>query len=43
MFSKFWSEHFKARDHLEDLGIDYRILLTYILGKQCVKVWPGFD
>jgi len=26
-----WSESFKARDHLEDQGVDEMIILTYIL------------
>jgi len=26
MSTKFWSEHLKGRDNLEDLGVDGRIL-----------------
>jgi hypothetical protein len=33
MHTKFWLEILKERDHLEDLGIDGRIILKYILGK----------
>jgi len=33
MHAKCWSVILKARDHLEDLGIDGRILLELILGK----------
>jgi hypothetical protein len=35
------AENLKGRDHLEDLGIDGRIL-EWILGKQGGKVWNGF-
>jgi hypothetical protein len=28
-----WSENLKGRDHLEDIGIDGRIILEYILRK----------
>jgi hypothetical protein len=31
----------KGRDHLEDLGVDGRIILEWILGKQGGKVWAG--
>jgi hypothetical protein len=36
MHSIYWSE-----DILEDLGIDERIILEWILGKYCGKVWTG--
>jgi hypothetical protein len=35
-------ENLKARDHLEDLGIDGRIILDCILEKYGRKVWNGF-
>jgi hypothetical protein len=41
-YSKFWSEGLKERDHLEDLDIDVKILLQYILRKQGGMVWIGF-
>jgi hypothetical protein len=31
-----------GRDHLEDLGVDDRIILEWILGKYDVKVCTGF-
>jgi hypothetical protein len=38
--TKFWLEKLKGKDHLEDLGIDGKIILELILGKQ-VKGWAG--
>jgi hypothetical protein len=35
-------ENLKERDLLEDLGIDGRIILNWILGKQGKRVWTGF-
>jgi len=29
---QYWSENKKRRDHLEELGIDWRIILGWILG-----------
>jgi hypothetical protein len=31
----------KGRDYSEDLGVDRKILLQWILGKQGGKVWTG--
>jgi hypothetical protein len=42
MCTIFWSEGLKGRDHSEDLGVDGRMVLKLILGKQCGKVWTGF-
>jgi hypothetical protein len=33
MHRKFWLEKIKGRNHLEDLGIDGKIILDWILGK----------
>jgi hypothetical protein len=38
MHTKFWSENLRGRDHLEDLGIDERTILEWILGTQCGEV-----
>jgi hypothetical protein len=38
--STYWSESLKGRDHLEDQGIDGRIILKYILKK---TGWDGVD
>jgi hypothetical protein len=42
MHAVLWSDNLKVRDHLEDLGVDGRITLEYILDKQVGKVWIGF-
>jgi hypothetical protein len=31
--TKFWLDNLKGRDHLEDLGIDRKIILDWIIGK----------
>jgi hypothetical protein len=38
---KILSEKMKSRDHLEQFGVDKRMILKWILKKQCVKVWTG--
>jgi hypothetical protein len=35
-------ENLKGRDYSEDLGIDGRIILECILGKEGRKVWTGY-
>jgi hypothetical protein len=37
---RFWSDNLKGRDHLEDLGVDGRIILEWILEK---LVWEVVD
>ena len=32
-YVRFWSENLKERDHLEDLSIEQRIILEWILKK----------
>ena len=33
MYVRFWLENLKERDHLEDLSIEQRIILEWILKK----------
>jgi hypothetical protein len=33
MYTKVWLENVEGRDHLEDLGVDERIILEWMLGK----------
>jgi hypothetical protein len=35
-------ENLKGRDHLGDLGVDGKIILKRILGKQDVRMWTAF-
>jgi hypothetical protein len=37
----FWVENVKGRDHLEDLSMDGKIILEWILGKWAGRVWTG--
>jgi hypothetical protein len=39
---EFWSGNIKGRESLEDLGLDRRIILKWILKKQDEGVWTGF-
>jgi hypothetical protein len=40
MHTIFYLENLKGRDHLEDLGVDGKIL-EWILGKWGGKMWTG--
>jgi hypothetical protein len=42
MGTKFWSENLKGRNHSEDLSVDKKMILEWILGKQNGKVWTVF-
>jgi hypothetical protein len=42
MQTKFWSENLKGREHTEDMGIDERRTVKWILGEQGGSVWTGF-
>jgi hypothetical protein len=41
MHTIFWLENLKGRDCLGDMGIDGKIILEWILGKQGGSVWTG--
>jgi len=41
MYTKCWSENVKGRECLEDLDVDGRIILEWILEIQGGKVWTG--
>jgi hypothetical protein len=36
-------QNLKGRDHFEDLGVDGKKILEWILGKQGVRVLTGFN
>jgi hypothetical protein len=42
MRTKFWKESLKRRDHAEDLDVNERIILKWILGKWVLMVLIGF-
>jgi hypothetical protein len=42
MRTKSWLRRLKGRDHSEDLGVDGRIIIKWILGKQVGRVWIKF-
>jgi len=41
MYTVFWLENLKGRDHLKDLAVDNGIILEWILGKVGGRVWTG--
>ena len=38
---RVWWTNLKEADHLQDLGLDVRITLRWILGKQAGSAWTG--
>jgi len=42
MLTQFWSTNVKGRDHSEDIGVDGKIILEWILGKQGGAAWTEF-
>jgi len=43
MHTKFYSENLKGRDLLGNLGIDGRIIITWILEEYGVRLWAGLS
>ena len=41
MYTVFWWENLRERDHLGDPGVDGRIILRWIFRKWDVGVWTG--
>jgi hypothetical protein len=41
MSAVFWLRKLKGRGHLEDLGVDGKIILEWILGQYGGRVWTG--
>jgi hypothetical protein len=41
MHTEFWYVNLKETDHMEDLSVDKRITLKWILGKLSVKMNAG--
>jgi hypothetical protein len=41
-YTVFWLENRKDGNHLEDLGLDGKIILEWILEKYSGKLWTGF-
>ena len=41
VYTEFWWGNLRETDHLEDPGLDGRIILRWILRKWDVGVWAG--
>ena len=41
MYTGFWCRNLRERDHLENPGIDGRIILRWIIRKWDVGAWTG--
>jgi hypothetical protein len=41
IYTGFWWENLRERDHLEDPGVDGRIILKWIFKKWDVGLWTG--
>jgi hypothetical protein len=40
-YTIFWSENLNGEDNLEDLGVDGKTVLEWILGKKGGGLWTG--
>jgi hypothetical protein len=43
VYTRFWWENLRERDHLEDPGVDERIILRWILRKWDVRIGTGAE
>jgi hypothetical protein len=43
MHTILWMEYMKGRDHSEELRVDWKIILEWILGTQNGILWNGFS
>jgi hypothetical protein len=41
MHTVFWLVNLNGRYHLEDLGVDGKVIVEWILGKQRGRMWTG--
>jgi hypothetical protein len=42
MVTAFWQEKLKERDHSEDLCVNVKIILEWMLDKYGEKLWAGY-
>jgi hypothetical protein len=42
LFPSVWSENLKGKGLSENQGVDERIIVEWILGKVCRKLWTGY-
>ena len=42
MYTGFWWGNLRERDHLEDKGLDRRIILRWTFRKWDIGAWTGF-